>query len=1391
MKFFYTLLLVLGLSIGANSQIIYIKSGHSGSGNSWADARSDLKTAMDEASEGTQIWVAEGIYLPHSTDRNASFILKNGVEVYGGFPATGEPGLADRDPQLYPTVLSGDIGATTAENDNAFTVIQSINNSNSTLDGLTISDGNANRQGDNQPELQTSGGGLYIAATTPNQAFVTVVNNCIFENNHAGSGGAVFITGNNSSTASPIFESCIFRNNSGEFGGAIRNVATDTGSNNSFFANCTFSQNQGLETGGALDNLANNGTMGLIFNACLFSENNSPVGGAMFNFPNEGSLNAQATNCIFYANTAESGGALDNFAFGEDAINFTITNCTFTANVADVGAALSTFGGGVLLNINNSIFWDNQVANSGGATANNFAGGVTNFSFSLIQEGSCDENGFVANCGNMIFNQNPLFVNPVGLDFTLAPCSPALDMGTSSGVPLEDFNGNDRSFGNGIDLGAVEWSGLPTFVSLDGFTTNNISCNGANDGNALVNVSGGVTPYQFIWSHGIGNTQNPQNLASGTYQVTVQDAVGCQATSSFTITEPAAILVSPNVENHVFCFGGSSGIARVIVEGGIEPYTYQWSAGGESAVITDLPAGTHQVTVTDANGCEATSEVHINQPDEIVININVDQAITCFAEDNGALSANTAGGSGALNFNWSNGSVNTSLQNLSTGEYCLTVTDQNQCTAVECIILEGSEEIITSTAVLQNVDCAGNANGSAMVTAEGGNAPYTYLWDNGESTSTAVNLSAGNHIVTITDANNCNTVAEAVISEPETLIVDINVDMPNSCGENNGILSATPNGGAGGYTYDWDTNETTLSIAALSDGQYCVTVTDANGCTTSNCQTLEATEAVTGEVNLVQNLSCFEANDGSATAAAVTGLAPFSFVWDNGEMEATALELSASEHQVTVTDAANCTEVLSITVTQPDALEINVDVINHVSDLGASDGNISVSANGGTAPYTFEWDNGIGETQNPSNLEPGDYTLTLTDANGCSTSTTVTLININQIAITAIEVTNVSCNGGNDGAVVVIVEGGTAPYTYNWSHDIGMIENPQNLAAGTYSVTITDVMEQSVTETVEITEPTALILLDFSTTNLLCSGDSNGTISIEIDGGVPPYSYDWGDNIADSPALENLISGAYTLVVTDANGCTFSPAAIEITEPDAIALDQLVVENPSCNGDTDGSIDFEVVGGVPTYSFDWEDEISDDNSAEDLMPGTYSVTITDVNNCVFSSSFEITETPVLQASGGSTADSGSGDGVAWVDVIGGTPPYTLNWVDADMQTTDTVSNLIAGTYVVLITDANNCTLTATVEVDMMSNVDGITALESLDIFPNPTADLVQIQWVLEQSEMVEVSLWNSLGQRVEVFSSLEGRQQHLELDLSDYANGVYWLRMEVDGNWLSRKVVKQ
>lgn len=1373
MKFIYTFVF-LAIVIQANAQTIYVKPNGNGAGTSWSDAQSNLKTALDEATDGTQVWVAAGTYTPHNSDRNISFVLKSGVNILGGFPATGDPSLEDRNPNENPTILSGDIGLLNDVNDNSFTIIKAINPGNTTrIDGLVIANGHASEIESAADSTTYRAGGLYLLSDNGSSNALTI-QNCMFSNNIAHSGAAIFTLATNNSTVIPVFENCMFTDNIAEFGGAIQNEASGNGDNNLVFSNCIFQNNESDETGGAMYNIGDGGNLSLSISKCAFYKNNSSVGGAIFNFPNNGDLTAEINNSIFYNNEAESGGAIDNFGFDTDQVNLTIMSCTFFKNSADLGGALSTFGGGVTINSTNSIFWNNTVAGEG-ATASNFAGGVTNFNYCLVEENTCSENGFSGNCNNMIFAENPLFIHPETFNFQLAACSPVLDMGTDEGISATDFMGNTRSFGSNIDLGAVEWNGSPAALSINTVTPIDISCNGQTDGRIELNITGGVEPYNI--------DTDLENLAAGTYSIDVIDAVGCSTSTTATIIEPSALSITPTVISDLTCFSINDGSASVEVTGGTAPYTYLWDNDETSEQAHLLSAGNHEVTATDANGCQITASVNLNAPEELTASASIVTQIACGEDGNGAASVMATGGTGDYTYLWSDGSTGTDLENLSIGEHCVTVTDANNCIAFSCVTLQGSEELTITPMITQEITCHGSASGAAMVEVIGGIEPYTYLWENGTTTAETTGLLVGNHTITVTDSNDCTAAITVTLEEPAFLDLSLNIDNEISCaGDATGQISLNISGGTEPYTFQWNDNQTTSTVANLGAGEYHVTIIDANNCITSDRITLEEPAMLSSEIVITQELLCFGNDNGAATIMTSGGTAPYTYAWAN---DTEGINLQAGTHQVSITDANACEEIAEITLTQPNELLVEIEEIIHISETGTNDGSINILVSGGTGNYTFDWDNGIGDIQNPTELSPGTYTVLISDENGCMTTTSAVVADPNIVTITGFNTTNVTCNGGMDGGVEMTIFGGTMPYTYDWSGGIDNVQNPSNLIAGTYQVVITDANGSMANASVEITQPTAIEITDLEVSDIACDGSGNGRIAVVITGGVPPYAYDWGEGIQDSPSIENLTSGTYQVTIYDANDCSITSEPVLIVLETNLELETSVTA-PTCAGENDGTIAVNVTGGTAPYLFLWSGGAPDPTN---FPAGDYGFTITDANGCMTEGSATVPATPELIATTTSTDDNGTGIGTATVMAEGGTPPYTYNWVDANMQTTQTIVLLEVGTYTVIVTDANGCTLNATAEVTLMSSNNEIEALENLSIFPNPTAGDLTIALELSNTANTQITVFDAIGRAVLTLPTAPVKAQDYQLDLSALTSGVYMIRIAIDGQILGRKIL--
>ncbi|MDF2834074.1 T9SS type A sorting domain-containing protein [Chryseobacterium indoltheticum] len=844
----------------------------------------------------------------------------------------------------------------------------------------------------------------------------------------------------------------------------------------------------------------------------------------------------------------------------------------------------------------------------------------------------------------------------------------------------------------------------PTAISGTTVVTN-IACNGGSTGTINLTPTGGSAPYTFNWGGGI-TTEDRTGLAAGTYTVTITDANGCTGTVTATVTQPTAMSATVSQTN-VSCNSGSNGTAGIVVTGGTAPYTYSWSpSGGTAATATGLLAGTYTVTVTDANACTITRTVTITQPTAIS-GTTVVTNIACNGGSTGAINLTPTGGSAPYTFNWGGGITTEDRTGLSAGTYTVTITDANGCTGTVTATVT-QPTAMSATVSQTNVSCNSGSNGTAGIVVTGGTAPYTYAWSpSGGTAATATGLLAGTYTVTVTDANACTITRTVTITQP-TAISGTTVVTNIACnGGSTGAINLTPTGGSAPYTFNWGGGITTEDRTGLSAGTYTVTITDANGCTGTVTATVTQPTAMSAIVSQT-NVSCNSGSNGTAGIVVTGGTAPYTYAWSpSGGTAATATGLLAGTYTVTVTDANACTLTRTVTITQPTAIS-GTTVVTNIACNGGSTGAINLTPTGGSAPYTFNWGGGI-TTEDRTGLSAGTYTVTITDANGCSGTVTATVTQPASAVSGTTVVTNIACNGGSTGAINLTPTGGSAPYTFNWGGGI-TTEDRTGLAAGTYTVTITDANGCTGTVTATVTQPTAMSAT-VSQTNVSCNSGSNGTAGIVVTGGTAPYTYSWSPSGGTAATATGLLAGTYTVTVTDANACTIT-RTVTITQPTAIS-GTTVVTNIACNGGTTGAINLTPTGGSAPYTFNWGGGITTEDRTG-LAAGTYTVTITDANGCTGTVSATVTQPTAMSATVSQTnvsCNSGS-NGTAGIVVTGGTAPYTYSWSPSG-GTAATATGLLAGTYTVTVTDANACTITRTVTITQPTAISGTTVVTNI------------------------------------------------------------------------------
>jgi gliding motility-associated-like protein len=928
----------------------------------------------------------------------------------------------------------------------------------------------------------------------------------------------------------------------------------------------------------------------------------------------------------------------------------------------------------------------------------------------------------------------------------------------------------------------------PLEVVLDNQT--NVACFEGNNGAINVTTSGGTPNYTFVWTttdgSGLAPGQEDQSgLTAGTYELTVTDAnfaisgqAGCTATFSVTITEPLAPLeVVLDNQTNVACFGGSNGAIDVTTSGGTPNYTFVWTTTDGSGLApgdenqSGLTAGTYELTVTDANfaisgqaGCTATFSVTITEPLaplEVVLDNQTN--VACFGGSNGAINVTTSGGTPNYTFVWTTtdgsglapGQENQS--GLTAGTYELTVTDDNfaisgqaGCTATFSVTI--TEPLAPLEVVLDNqtnVACFGGSNGAINVTNSGGTPNYTFVWTTTDGSGLAPGdenqsgLTAGTYELTVTDENfaisgqaGCTATFSVTITEPLAPLEVVLDNQTNvACFEgNNGAINVTTSGGTPNYTFVWTTTDGSglapgdENQSGLTAGTYELTATDANfaisgqaGCIATLSVTITEPELLEIESMIPSifdggfNLSGCDP-DGSIDLTVIGGTPNYTFAWSNGAITEDLSDLIAGTYEVIVTDANGCTTSQEIELTEPSGLDSEIDAFtfpsgSNISCFGFSDGRIFLDVTGGAGGYTFEWSNGA-TTQNLINVPVGSYSVIIRDANGCSVFNAITLIEPTPLTedISAFEFAggwNVSCIGASDGSINLIPSGGSPTYFYNWNTG-ATSQNISNIPAGDYEVTITDINGCEIISSITLNEPPALGETISASTyvggwNISCFGASDGEINLEITGGTPSYTYLWS-NGATTQNLVNVAAGTYSVTATDANGCQIT-SEITLSEPPAMtetisAQTFIGGWNVTCNGATDGTIDVTIGGGTPGYTYLWSNgALSEDIS--NVGAGFYEVTATDANGCEITTSIILLEPETLNVAPSITSNyngfdvscNGSSDGSLLATGSGGTLTYTYSWTNANGQvvsTTAIANGLSAGTYNVLITDANGC-----------------------------------------------------------------------------------------------------
>ncbi|MFZ4543391.1 MAG: gliding motility-associated C-terminal domain-containing protein [Saprospiraceae bacterium] len=891
------------------------------------------------------------------------------------------------------------------------------------------------------------------------------------------------------------------------------------------------------------------------------------------------------------------------------------------------------------------------------------------------------------------------------------------------------------------------------------------------------------------------------------YSVTVTDRFGCttEALTNLTINQMSITNV---LSTNASCTGAKDGLITFDVTGGNPAggnYNFKWqlssnpadtlvyNAGGANLFQRD--PGFYSVTITDSKGCKLfNNSLEIKENRKLTITKNIVDA-KCFNVKDGTISlqVNESGqgapSSGPVTFSWSpvpsafqsGTNFTTTYGQVGVGKYQVTVSDNFKCVIRDSVTVKQPASALTvSNTVKNDPTCLGNsANGQITIVASGGTTPYTYAWNKSAITlPTLSNLFADTYIVTVTDLQGCTASLSVVLDPPPgPQIASIQTNNVNCFSDNNGSIkiSATKANPNDVLTYKWsNSGSTTDELKDLKPGKYSVTVTDQKGCA------IKRDTAITSPAPLelvglpaITKPSCPTSNDGKIDITVKGGTASYTYEWKSLTLSGSSISASSSfsipnltvgTYGITVTDQNNCPKLIisDVAINFPPIITItkNIDKDVDCYNFGPCNGKATVvvtAGNSANGSYSFLWQSGsigigqLNEAVSADNLCRGWNRVTITDGK-CELVDSVLIGSPLPVGIdtSTFQIKTITCNGGNDGAISLEGKGGVGPYTYNWGQG-GSNGTAANLNAGDYLVTVTDSKNCPYSTTITLIEPAALIAAvdTAKTDSVSCARYSDGKITLKYSGGNPGgYAFAWSPNVSTGDVADKLPAGSYSVVVSDAKGCTVAVAPYLITEPDSISFTLDTIKSPLCFGYLTEVKIKNAIGGNGsmlanyTYSIDDGAAVNAKNGILSTIAGTHNIKVYDPIGCYAQQTINVDEPPRIRVYLGQDVEIELGNSYeinATIDAV--SPIVKYAWSNSPNATPVTLSDscenrcaqiikpLVDGSYILLVEDTLGCmgadTLNITIDRNrnvylpnaFSPNVDGTN--DFFEVFADP------------------------------------------------------------------------
>lgn len=690
---------------------------------------------------------------------------------------------------------------------------------------------------------------------------------------------------------------------------------------------------------------------------------------------------------------------------------------------------------------------------------------------------------------------------------------------------------------------------------------------------------------------------------------------------------------------------------------------------------------------------------------DISASVNVTM-VSCFGGSDGAIRITPTNINPPYKFKLNNQANSTGFfNNLPAGTYTYSIIDGSNCEKMftQTIIAPAA---LTANLDKQDVSCFGKNDGALTVLATGGTGTKTFTWSPTKPATATINgLSPGTYAVTVRDTRGCTTTIAATITQPEALVGATSTVNVKCFGQPTGTISLSASGGNQPYTYKWSNGATSGDLANVQAGTYTVTISDVRGCTQTSNATITQPTAISA-VPSSTPVKCYGDANGTASVTASGGVGSYLYVWDIGKTGASVTGLTARTYAVSISDDNGCVLVQSVTVDAPLALSASTAKVD-VSCFDGKNGSATATAQGGTGTYTYRWSDAAQQSAPTAiNLIAGNYTVTITDQNNCSFTTTASVNQPTALRATFVA-KNVHCFGESNGSLEAALKGGTAPYRYAWSSG-ATVASPSGLAAGTYLLTVTDFNACTAVFRDSIGQPPQILLTPL-VDSVKCFGANNGAIQTNATGGMPGFSFKWtGPNNfnATGAAIDQLFAGNYDVLVTDLNGCTKN-MRVRVEEPAELAIALPAVADTVCFAASNGTAFALPKGGTAPYQYLWTNNQTS-ATATGLRSDAYSVTVTDLHNCTQTAKTVIrqkAELFTLAAFENPRCRNGV-DGTANVtevfygpDKVNSLAGFRYVWNTSPAQTTRQALQLKAnGTYTVTIYDADGCSAERSVKL---------------------------------------------------------------------------------------------